>query len=27
VLSNPEVAVLHGRAVAFGCFTFEIRRR
>lgn len=27
VLSNPEVAVVHARAVAFGCFTFEIRRR
>ncbi|GAC1373604.1 MAG: hypothetical protein NVS3B21_30310 [Acidimicrobiales bacterium] len=27
VLSDPEVALIHGRALAFGCFTFEIRRR
>lgn len=26
-LSDPEVAVVHVRAVGFGCFTFEARRR
>lgn len=26
IFANPEVAVLHARAVEFGCFTFEIRR-
>lgn len=26
VLSDPAVAVVHARAVDFGCFTFEIRR-
>jgi hypothetical protein len=27
VLADPEVAVVHARAVEFGCFTFEVRRR
>ncbi len=27
LLSDPDVAFVHGRAVAFGCFTFEVRRR
>jgi hypothetical protein len=26
ILADPEVAVVHARAVEFGCFTFEIRR-
>jgi Protein of unknown function (DUF1203) len=26
LLSNPEVAVVHARALLFGCFTFEVRR-
>jgi hypothetical protein len=26
ILADPRVAVLHARAVDFGCFTFEIRR-
>jgi hypothetical protein len=26
MLSDPQVAVVHARAVEFGCFTFEIRR-
>lgn len=26
-LADPDVAVVHGRAVDFGCFTFEARRR
>jgi len=26
IFANPEVAVVHARAVEFGCFTFEIRR-
>jgi hypothetical protein len=27
LLADPQVAVVHGRAVAFGCFTFEAHRR
>lgn len=27
LLADPQVAVVHGRAVDFGCFTFEARRR
>jgi Protein of unknown function (DUF1203) len=27
VLADPAVAVVHARAVEFGCFTFEVRRR
>jgi hypothetical protein len=27
LLADPQVAVVHGRAVEFGCFTFEARRR
>jgi hypothetical protein len=27
LLADPRVAVVHGRAVDFGCFTFEARRR
>lgn len=27
VLADPRVAVVHARAVEFGCFAFEIRRR
>ena len=26
IFANPEVAVVHARAIEFGCFTFEIRR-
>lgn len=26
VFADPDVAVVHARAVEFGCFTFEIRR-
>jgi Protein of unknown function (DUF1203) len=26
ILADPEVAVVHARAIEFGCFTFEIRR-
>ena len=26
MLSDPDVAVVHARAVEFGCFTFEVRR-
>jgi len=26
-VSDPQVAVVHARAVEFGCFTFEVRRR
>lgn len=26
LLSDPQVAVVHARAVEFGCFTFEVRR-
>ena len=26
LFADPEVAVVHARAVEFGCFTFEIRR-
>lgn len=26
IFADPDVAVVHARAVAFGCFTFEIRR-
>jgi hypothetical protein len=26
ILADPEVALVHARAVEFGCFTFEIRR-
>jgi hypothetical protein len=26
IFTDPEVAVVHARAVEFGCFTFEIRR-
>jgi hypothetical protein len=26
MLADPSVAVVHGRAVEFGCFTFEVRR-
>jgi Protein of unknown function (DUF1203) len=26
VLADPQVAVIHARAIEFGCFTFEIRR-
>jgi hypothetical protein len=26
MLTDPEVAVVHGRALEFGCFTFEARR-
>jgi hypothetical protein len=26
IFADPEVAVVHARAVEFGCFTFEIRR-
>jgi hypothetical protein len=27
LLADPQVAVVHGRAVDFGCFTFEAHRR
>jgi hypothetical protein len=27
LVSDPQVAVVHARAVEFGCFTFEVRRR
>jgi len=27
IFADPEVAVVHARALEFGCFTFEIRRR
>jgi hypothetical protein len=27
LFADPEAALLHARAVDFGCFTFEIRRR
>jgi len=27
IFADPRVAVVHARAVEFGCFTFEIRRR
>jgi hypothetical protein len=27
LLADPQVAVVHGRAVDFGCFTFEARRQ
>lgn len=27
LLSDPKVAVVHGRALEFGCFTFEVRRK
>jgi hypothetical protein len=27
LLADPQVAVVHGRAVEFGCFTFEAHRR
>jgi hypothetical protein len=27
VFADPRVAVVHARAVEFGCFTFEVRRR
>jgi hypothetical protein len=26
LFADPDVAVVHGRAVEFGCFTFEARR-
>ncbi len=26
MFADPRVAVVHGRAVEFGCFTFEVRR-
>lgn len=26
MLADPQVAVLHARALEFGCFTFEVRR-
>lgn len=26
IFAEPEVAVVHARAIEFGCFTFEIRR-
>ncbi len=26
IFADPEVAVVHARALEFGCFTFEIRR-
>lgn len=26
LIADPEVAVVHARAIEFGCFTFEIRR-
>jgi hypothetical protein len=26
IFADPEVAVVHARAVDFGCFTFEVRR-
>ena len=26
MFADPAVALVHGRAVAFGCFTFEVRR-
>jgi hypothetical protein len=26
LLADPQIAVVHGRAVDFGCFTFEARR-
>jgi hypothetical protein len=26
VFADPAVAVVHARAVEFGCFTFEVRR-
>jgi hypothetical protein len=26
MLADPSVALVHGRAVEFGCFTFEVRR-
>jgi hypothetical protein len=26
MLADPAVALVHGRAVEFGCFTFEVRR-
>jgi hypothetical protein len=26
LLADPQVAVVHGRALEFGCFTFEVRR-
>ncbi len=27
IFADPKVALVHARAVEFGCFTFEIRRR
>ncbi len=27
IFADPEVALVHARALEFGCFTFEIRRR
>jgi Protein of unknown function (DUF1203) len=27
IFADPEVALVHARAVDFGCFTFEVRRR
>jgi hypothetical protein len=27
IFADPQVALVHARAVDFGCFTFEIRRR
>jgi hypothetical protein len=27
LLADPRVAVIHARAIEFGCFTFEVRRR
>ena len=27
LLADPDVAVVHARALEFGCFTFEVRRR
>ncbi len=26
MFADPEVAVVHARALEFGCFTFEVRR-
>jgi len=27
IFADPDVALVHARAVEFGCFTFEVRRR
>jgi hypothetical protein len=27
MFADPQVALVHARALEFGCFTFEVRRR